>query len=178
MLLDRGDLLAPILRLGLDDPDRFLVDEENVVGRADIRLILTDGDAEAGAEVDFLLVLNDPPRLGQHLRRSCPGRPVRGFGWRSAFRTSTMPRVRRTLERHPQSNRGGSRMGSLVGSSNSSPPRRCEPRTDSLRKIGRAVPSLQALHRGSTVLLPLGNAHSWPPVPAAESLPRRPNSGS
>ena len=56
--------MAPILTLGLDNAGRFLVDKENVVGWANIRLILTNGDPEASAEVDFLVVLNYPARMG------------------------------------------------------------------------------------------------------------------
>ena len=67
LLLDRRDLLAPFPRLGLDNAAGFLVDEENVVGGADIRLILANGDPEAGAEIDLLLVLNEPARLREHL---------------------------------------------------------------------------------------------------------------
>ena len=55
LLLDCRDLLAPILRLGLDNADRLLVDEEDVVGWANIRLVLTNDNSEAGTEVDRLL---------------------------------------------------------------------------------------------------------------------------
>ena len=58
LIFNRRDLLAPILRLGLHNADGFLVDEENVVGGADIRLVFADGDAEAVTEVDLLLILN------------------------------------------------------------------------------------------------------------------------
>ena len=64
LLLDRRDPLAPVLRLGLDDTDGFLVDEEDIVGWANIRLILTNGDSKAGAEVDSLVVLNYPTGIG------------------------------------------------------------------------------------------------------------------
>ena len=55
LLLDRSDIVPPLLWLGLHNADGFLVDEENVVSRTDIGLILADGDSEAGTEVDFLL---------------------------------------------------------------------------------------------------------------------------
>ena len=44
LLLDRRDLLSPILRLGLDHADGLLADEKNIVGWAGIRLILANGD--------------------------------------------------------------------------------------------------------------------------------------
>ena len=59
-------------KLDLDDPNRLLVDEENVVRRTDISLVLANGDPEADAEVDRLLVLNDPPPTGTTSRRSFP----------------------------------------------------------------------------------------------------------
>ena len=64
LLLDHSDLMAPILTLGLDNAGRFLVDKENVVGGANIRPILTSGDPETSAEVDFIVVLNYPTRIG------------------------------------------------------------------------------------------------------------------
>ena len=66
LLLDRRDLLTPVRGFCLDDADRVLVDEQNVIGGADIRLILTNGNPEACTEVDFLLILNKPASLLQH----------------------------------------------------------------------------------------------------------------
>ena len=80
LLLDRGDVLAPMLRLGFDHANGFVADEENVVGRTDIGLVFTNGDTGAGTEVDLLLVLNQPACLLQHqvdlVARSLFGRLV------------------------------------------------------------------------------------------------------
>ena len=64
LLLDCCNLMAPILTLGLDNAGRFLVDKENIVGWTNIRPILTSGDPETSAEVDFVVVLNYPTRIG------------------------------------------------------------------------------------------------------------------
>ena len=60
LLLDRSDLLAPGLRLGLDYADRLPVDEQHVVCGAGVGLILPHRDAGAGVEVDLVLRLNLP----------------------------------------------------------------------------------------------------------------------
>ena len=73
MLLDGRYLVAPILRFGLDDANRLLVDEKNIVDRTDISLILADGDPEARTEVNLCLILNDPAGVKQHPVDLVPG---------------------------------------------------------------------------------------------------------
>ncbi len=51
--------------LRLDHADGLLIDKENVVGRAGIGGIFTDGDTGTGREVDFRFVLHDPTRGGE-----------------------------------------------------------------------------------------------------------------
>ncbi len=52
--------MAERFLLGLGDADGFLIDEENVVGRAKDGLIFANRDAGASTEVDLLGQLNDP----------------------------------------------------------------------------------------------------------------------
>ena len=66
LLFNRGDVLAPVLGLGLDDADGAFVNEENVVGGANVRPVLADRDARTGIEVDRLFVLNLPAGRLQH----------------------------------------------------------------------------------------------------------------
>ena len=67
LIFNRRDLLAPVLGFCLDDADRVLVDEQNVVGGTDIRLVFADGDAEASAEVYLVFRLHLPASLVQQL---------------------------------------------------------------------------------------------------------------
>ena len=63
--LDPGERGA--LLLGLDHPDGLAVHEQHVVGRPGSGHQLPDGDALTRVQVDALVVLNDPPRPGQHV---------------------------------------------------------------------------------------------------------------
>ena len=67
MLLDRRDVLTAVIRFCLDDPDRPLADEENVIGGAGVSLIFPNRDAGAGPEVDLPVVLNRPAGFTQPL---------------------------------------------------------------------------------------------------------------
>jgi hypothetical protein len=60
LLFDRRDLVAPFLGFGLDDANCFLSNEKDIVGRADIGLVLANGDPKPGTEIDGHLVLNNP----------------------------------------------------------------------------------------------------------------------
>ena len=55
--------MAELFLLGFDDADRFFVDEQHIVCRPDVGLVFANGDAEAGAEIDFLGRLDDPTRV-------------------------------------------------------------------------------------------------------------------
>ena len=63
---DGRDIVTPVLRLGLDNTDGLLANEENVVGWPNVRLILTDSDTGARAEVKLVFRLYLPAGLIQH----------------------------------------------------------------------------------------------------------------
>ena len=94
LLLDHGDLPAPLLRLGFDYPDRLAVDEQQVVGGADVGLILPHRYTGAGVEVDRVLRLDAPAGLLQ-LRVDGVARELLG----GAVPVSHQGRVRRWRRR-------------------------------------------------------------------------------
>ena len=55
-----GEVLAFGFALGFNDADGFLVDEQHVVGRADVSRPFAHGLPDAGGEVDFLLHTTQP----------------------------------------------------------------------------------------------------------------------
>ena len=65
LILHGRDLVAPVLRFGLDDANGAAVHKQDIVCRADISLIFSDGDPQPRAQVDAILVLNMPSRLDQ-----------------------------------------------------------------------------------------------------------------
>ena len=64
-------------RLGFDDPDRFLVNKEDIIGGSDVGLVFPDGDTQAGAQVKFLFILYDPPASGKLSVDIIPGQLFR-----------------------------------------------------------------------------------------------------
>ncbi len=62
--LDPGEAVAQ--GLGLQSPNRPLIDKEQVVGVAKAlrQPELSDGDATASTQVDLVTALDDPPSLG------------------------------------------------------------------------------------------------------------------
>ena len=79
LLLDRGQADPPLVRLGLDHADRLPVDEENVVGRPYVCLVLADGHARAGVEIECVLVLNMPTGRPQAFIDLVPGKLLGGL---------------------------------------------------------------------------------------------------
>jgi hypothetical protein len=67
LFLHSRNFVAPILGFRLDHADRLLINEKHIVGRANVGLVLANGDALARVKIDVLFVLNDPARLGQIL---------------------------------------------------------------------------------------------------------------
>jgi len=67
LLLDHRDLVAPLPRLGFDNADGLFINEQRVVGRTDIGLVLANGNPQARVEIDGLPVLNNPADLDQTL---------------------------------------------------------------------------------------------------------------
>ena len=66
LFLNRRDLVAPIFRLGFDDPNGLAIDEQGVVCWTDIGLEFPDRDAWPDVKVDVLVTLNFPARFNQH----------------------------------------------------------------------------------------------------------------
>lgn len=60
-----GNFFAPAFRLGFDHADGLTIHKQHVICRADIGLVLAEGNALGGSEVDFLLVLYHPAGLLQ-----------------------------------------------------------------------------------------------------------------
>ena len=60
LFLDGGQFVAFFLSLGLNDADRLLVHEQNVISWTDAGLIFTHRDAAVGEQIDLLLVLKVP----------------------------------------------------------------------------------------------------------------------
>ena len=60
LILNGCDILTDILFLGLDDTDGDFIDEEDIVRRTDISLILANRYAWTGIEVDRFFVLHNP----------------------------------------------------------------------------------------------------------------------
>jgi hypothetical protein len=73
LFLDGGEASAPVVRLGLDDADGLPIGEQDIVGRADVCLILADGHAQAGVEIERVLVLNVPTGRPQTFIDPVPG---------------------------------------------------------------------------------------------------------
>jgi hypothetical protein len=65
LVLHGRDLVAPVFGLGFNDADSLLFQEQNVIGRTYVSLVLANRDAGAGVEVQRIPVLNDPPCLDQ-----------------------------------------------------------------------------------------------------------------
>jgi hypothetical protein len=57
--------VAPFFRLSLDNANRLLVEEQDVVRRADIGLVFANGNARTGIEIYGCAMLYDPARLCQ-----------------------------------------------------------------------------------------------------------------
>ena len=60
MFLNGCEADALVVGLGFDDANSLLVCEQNVIGRANIRLVLAHSNAEACVEIKCILVLNMP----------------------------------------------------------------------------------------------------------------------
>ena len=65
LFLDRRDFVAPFFGLGFDDADGASIDEEHIVGGADVGLVFAHGDTLSGIEVDLVFVLRIPAGRGQ-----------------------------------------------------------------------------------------------------------------
>lgn len=61
LFLDRGQADAPVVRFRLDNAVSLPVSEQDVVGRSDVHLVLTDGRAEPSVEIERILVRTMPP---------------------------------------------------------------------------------------------------------------------
>lgn len=56
-----GEVSGFVFAFRFDDADGFLVDEKDVIGRADVGKVFADGDADGGGEVEGGFVLKGPP---------------------------------------------------------------------------------------------------------------------
>ena len=63
LIFNRGEAVADFFLFGFDDADGLFVDEKDVIGGADVGLVLADGDVRAGIEVERLFALDDGEEL-------------------------------------------------------------------------------------------------------------------
>ena len=66
LLFDRSDVLTKVLWLGLDYANGLSIDEQGVIRSPRIGLIFPNRDSGAAGEINVVLVLDAPARLGEH----------------------------------------------------------------------------------------------------------------